>query len=478
MKKRLILLAAVLVLLLANWIVPAAAEEVGTYGTYEETGLYDDQLFPEESSLVSYSAFSSPGTASSWQDDWEIYGDQLEKADSIAYQLYEKLESDFMDDLPDITTADVWVNGKIETYYVWEMELVKLDVPFFTGSSLDEAKAKWSSWVSSTLTSELAHAGIAFTNDHPEYFWLRHAFVYSNGYSYEYNGSGYTLYPYAAIRYIVQAETDSKAKIAAYQTSLDSTVETIKAQTTGLRPDEQVALFDQWLAANVHYDVAAVSAGVDVDETPWSVIGSLVKGQAVCEGYAKALQLLCHEAGIPCVTVSGKGTNNGRSEDHMWAAVKLDGLWYFCDPTWDDPVYYKDRPESTMNTSTQKYLLTTQPASHLTGQELIAPPIADEPYAYDPPKGFVVNQTTGELSGTETSTEQVRMLVALYDKNHRMIACGVCEEKTETSGDQTTVYIYSAPDFDVNDVKTAYRVVRFILESDHTPKGDVKNLIG
>lgn len=72
-----------------------------------------------------------------------------------------------------------------------------------------------------------------------------------------------------------------------------------------------------------------------------SVYGVMVKNKAVCEGYARAFQMLLNLLGIDCVGVTG----NAIEEDgdavekslHMWNAVNLDGDWYYVDPTWDDP---------------------------------------------------------------------------------------------------------------------------------------------
>ena len=42
---------------------------------------------------------------------------------------------------------------------------------------------------------------------------------------------------------------------------------------------------------------------------------------------------------IPCTIAIGRGTNSeGRSENHAWNYVQLDGNWYAVDCTWDDPV--------------------------------------------------------------------------------------------------------------------------------------------
>ncbi len=63
-----------------------------------------------------------------------------------------------------------------------------------------------------------------------------------------------------------------------------------------------------------------------------TVYGALVKGQALCEGYAKAFSYLCNKTGIENMIVTGY-TN----EAHMWNMVKVDGNWYHIDVTWDKP---------------------------------------------------------------------------------------------------------------------------------------------
>lgn len=62
--------------------------------------------------------------------------------------------------------------------------------------------------------------------------------------------------------------------------------------------------------------------------------GALVKGDAVCNGYAEALQLMFN-----CIGVESKfvvGTADGI--DHAWNLVKLGDNWYHLDATWDDPL--------------------------------------------------------------------------------------------------------------------------------------------
>lgn len=61
-----------------------------------------------------------------------------------------------------------------------------------------------------------------------------------------------------------------------------------------------------------------------------SAYSSIVYGHAQCAGYAKGLALLLRCAGIPSLVVS--------SDDHDWNIVRINGIWYQCDATWDDPL--------------------------------------------------------------------------------------------------------------------------------------------
>ncbi|MBE6847094.1 MAG: hypothetical protein E7503_03040 [Ruminococcus sp.] len=64
-----------------------------------------------------------------------------------------------------------------------------------------------------------------------------------------------------------------------------------------------------------------------------SAYGALINGNAVCEGYAEAYQLLMDIAGIECLYVEGDA-----SERHGWNMIRLEDGYYHVDATWDDPV--------------------------------------------------------------------------------------------------------------------------------------------
>jgi LPXTG-motif cell wall-anchored protein len=67
--------------------------------------------------------------------------------------------------------------------------------------------------------------------------------------------------------------------------------------------------------------------------------GCLVRGQAVCEGYAKAMKTVLDRLGIPCLTVQGVVRwSESTPQAHMWNYVCVDDAWFGVDATWDDPV--------------------------------------------------------------------------------------------------------------------------------------------
>ncbi|MCR5214313.1 MAG: hypothetical protein K6E10_07835 [Eubacterium sp.] len=96
------------------------------------------------------------------------------------------------------------------------------------------------------------------------------------------------------------------------------------------------------------------------EKNEFEAYGVLVDHLAVCEGYAKATSLLLRCCNIESILVSGDAdiddansifdtvdgaimTPDGQIiSGHMWNQVKIDGLWYNLDTTWDDPVAEED----------------------------------------------------------------------------------------------------------------------------------------
>lgn len=96
---------------------------------------------------------------------------------------------------------------------------------------------------------------------------------------------------------------------------------------------KDIKMVHDYLIDNIEYDTTISKPHI------YNVYGALINKQAVCEGYARAFKYIMDNLGINCTLVIGKGTNSeGRTENHAWNYVQLDGTWYAIDCTWDDPV--------------------------------------------------------------------------------------------------------------------------------------------
>lgn len=103
-----------------------------------------------------------------------------------------------------------------------------------------------------------------------------------------------------------------------------------------------------WLIDDVSYDSSSYNKG--------NIYGTFIEKKVVCEGYARAYKYILDNLGITNILVTGTATNsNNETEDHMWNYVRLNGVWYAVDPTWDDPIVYGG---GTLDTATKhRYFL-------------------------------------------------------------------------------------------------------------------------
>lgn len=71
-----------------------------------------------------------------------------------------------------------------------------------------------------------------------------------------------------------------------------------------------------------------------------------IYGRSQCIGYVHALHMALRYYGIPCLAVRGYTYTDGVRDEssHAWSIVKIDGDWYQCDATWDDPVWEVANP--------------------------------------------------------------------------------------------------------------------------------------
>lgn len=83
---------------------------------------------------------------------------------------------------------------------------------------------------------------------------------------------------------------------------------------------------------------------ISYDENPpalgstYTIYGGLTEGEAVCHGYAEAMQVMGYLAGLDIRLVLGDAYVNGKKIGHAWNMITIDGKNYHLDTTWDDPL--------------------------------------------------------------------------------------------------------------------------------------------
>ena len=181
------------------------------------------------------------------------------------------------------------------------------------------ASISMSNGTAQITTEDLKTAFDAYRRDYPEHFWI------GNSYRYSYNPGTENVIDVMP-SYIMSGSALEKAKTD-FSAAVSDMVRGISGSMSEY--DREKLLHDR-LAEKVVYDGSAPYAH--------NAYGALVQGKAVCEGYAKAFQVVLRQLGIQSFIITGSSVNpsTGRPEGHAWNAVRIDGKYYHVDVTWDD----------------------------------------------------------------------------------------------------------------------------------------------
>ncbi len=162
----------------------------------------------------------------------------------------------------------------------------------------------------------------ALTDDNPHIFWLSTTFGYLT--SVEENYTAVQLYSRLEPQELQTSVARLKVMTDEFYSSLEK----------GLTPYQLELYIHDYIIDKCKYDTTVMSSdNIPSDKaSAFDPYGVMVKGVAVCEGYARTFQMLCNGVGIRCVIVIGES----EGELHMWNAVELDSDFYYVDTTWDD----------------------------------------------------------------------------------------------------------------------------------------------
>ena len=93
--------------------------------------------------------------------------------------------------------------------------------------------------------------------------------------------------------------------------------------------EKKIRLIHDYIINTTEYDTVRNNQGTSQFDSN-TAYGALVQHQAICSGYADAMQLFLNRFNIKNYKIASK--------THVWNAVYVNGKWLHLDLTWDDPV--------------------------------------------------------------------------------------------------------------------------------------------
>ncbi len=217
------------------------------------------------------------------------------------------------------------------------------------------------------------------------------------------------------------AEEDNQASKPAVSVTLPINVSQKASQTAesvinglingSMSEFDKVKAIHDYIVNNIQY-----ASVIDYNNhSLFTAEGALTNKVAVCQGYAEAFSLLCYKAGIQTEMVYGVADNGQTSESHAWNIVRVDGVWYQIDTTWDDPIggnpqyTYFLIPDSLMNENhtassyTNKYSCTdsryVEYGQQMTAAVYIQSRYGNVGYKFVSGEAEVKNQVTANKNG-------------------------------------------------------------------------------
>lgn len=162
--------------------------------------------------------------------------------------------------------------------------------------------------------------------EHPELYWVEIGDI-PYGVTPEPNGKSALIIDFSRQLLL---DYDNVAQAGSDGAKADKLATQIAQQALEKKGDyERLRYVHDWILEHCEYKYTGGKA--------YSYTGVFGDGMAICEGYAKAFQLITQKMGYNCVLVCGDASLNGEEKNaHMWNAIQIGNKWYMVDATWDD----------------------------------------------------------------------------------------------------------------------------------------------
>ena len=173
-----------------------------------------------------------------------------------------------------------------------------------------------------TTQDEIRDIYFAIVRAHPEFFYVGNYAGFSSQGGYVVSFSPH------------YDETLAKEDVIS---AFNARVEEILAETieSDMSQVEKALSLHDYLVLHCAYDWYVANKQGEPSYNVYTAYGALMEGNAVCQGYAMAYNLLLNKVGIKTDYVTSVIPGRG---GHGWSLVKIEDTWYHVDVTWDDPM--------------------------------------------------------------------------------------------------------------------------------------------
>lgn len=185
----------------------------------------------------------------------------------------------------------------------------------------------------------------AFMKDYPQVFWLNgFTTTARRGISVTETADG-TIYVEERVVYTIEPKKlfeEPNDLILGFNEGVISITNSISRISKSCDQAETVKVIHDFIISRVDYNYAAAAdernAAYGYAFSPVPVFLDIegMENKVVCQGYAKAMKIICDRLGIQSAILTGMAKSGTGEEYHMWNAIKVDGVWYALDATWDD----------------------------------------------------------------------------------------------------------------------------------------------